>query len=199
MFVYVGQTLIKTYYVPAQGVGNLWAVFAVTEAGEFQDINLIKGVTSHDRLDAAEFQGVMSQTQIVAPVYASGSLDDAKSLNKQGEIAYHAGNLDEAIRLYQEAIELNGNYGQAYSNLGLAFQKANRVAEAMWANRKAIALADGPSAKIVRASSHFNNGKIYEAAAQWDDALREYTFAINENNNPSYTKAIERMKQKGAK
>lgn len=198
VFVYVGQTLIKTYYVPTRGTGNLWTVFAVTEAGEFQDINAIKGVSSHDRLELAEFQTAVSQTQVEAPVYTASNVDDAKALNKQGELAYHAGNLDESIRLYQAAIEINGTYGQAYSNLGLAFQKANRVAEAMWANRKAIALADGPTAKTVRASSHFNNGKIYEAASQWNDALREYTKAKSENAHPAYAKAIERMKQKGA-
>lgn len=31
VFVYVGQTLIRTYYVPQNKVGNLWTVFAVTE------------------------------------------------------------------------------------------------------------------------------------------------------------------------
>jgi tetratricopeptide (TPR) repeat protein len=131
--------------------------------------------------------------------YSASSQDNAKRLNSQGEAAYHAGNLDEAIRLYQEAIELNGNYGQAYSNLGLAFQKANRTAEAMWANRKAIALASGSTAATVRASSHYNNGKIYEAASQWDDALREYRAAQAEKSNPTYDKAIARMQQNGAK
>ncbi len=198
VFVYVGQTLIKTYYVPADGIGNLWSVFAVTEAGEFQDLNTIKGVTSHDRLQTSEFQGVIAHTVAPTVSYSASNQDDAKNLNKQGEIAYHAGNYDESIRLYQAAIELNGNYGQAYSNLGLVFQKAGRVAEAMWANRKAIALADGPTAATVRASSHFNNGKIYEAAAQWNDALREYKYAKSENANPVYDKSIQRMQQKGA-
>ena len=81
--------------------------------------------------------------------------------------------------------------------MGLSFQKAGRVAEAMWANRKAIALANGPTAPTVRASSHFNNGKIYETAGQWSDALREYQYAKNEKANPVYDKAIQRMQQKG--
>lgn len=37
VFVYVGQTLIKTYYVPKNRPGNLWTVFAVNE----QDGNFI--------------------------------------------------------------------------------------------------------------------------------------------------------------
>lgn len=199
VFVYVGQTLIRTYYVPTTGTGNLWTVFAVTEDGEFQDFNTLKGVTSHDRLQTSEFSGVGRAADLQAVNYSASSQDSAKRLNSQGEAAYHAGNLDEAIRLYQEAIELNGNYGQAYSNLGLAFQKANRTAEAMWANRKAIALASGSTAATVRASSHYNNGKIYEAASQWDDALREYRAAQAEKSNPTYDKAIARMQQNGAK
>ena len=49
------------------------------------------------------------------------------------------------------------------------------------------------------ASSHYNNGKIYEAASQWDDALREYRAAQAEKSNPTYDKAIARMQQNGAK
>ena len=200
VFVYVGQTLIKTYYVPKNTTGNLWSVFAVTEAGEFQDINALNDVITNDavQLGADELEGVTRHTTVQSVNYSTSNQERAKAINKQGENAYHTGNLDESIRLYQAAIELDGNYGQAYSNLGLSFQKADRVAEAMWANRKAIALANGPTAATVRASSHFNNGKIYEAASQWADALREYQYAKNEKANPVYDKSIQRMQLKVA-
>jgi uncharacterized protein YfaP (DUF2135 family) len=198
VFVYVGQTLIRTYYVPTNKIGNMWAVFAVTAEGEFQDFNAIKGVTSEDRLELSEFEGVIDHTSVQTLSYSASNQNDAKALNTEGEVAYHAGNLDESIRLYRAAIELDGNYGQAYSNLGLSFQKARRVSEALWANRKAIALANGADAATVRASSHYNNGKIYEAAAQWNDALREYQSAKREASNLVYDKAIKRMQLKGA-
>jgi uncharacterized protein YfaP (DUF2135 family) len=199
VFVYVGQTLIRTYYVPSNKIGNMWAVFAVTADGEFQDYNVLKSVTSHERLELAEFQGYIEKTTVPALSYSAASQADAKSSNRLGEVAYHAGKFDDAIRLYQAAIEADGNYGQAYSNLGLAFQKAGRVSEALWANRKAIALANGATAAVVRASSHYNNGKIYEAASQWQDALREFRAAKSENANPVYDKSILRMQQKGAR
>jgi tetratricopeptide (TPR) repeat protein len=198
VFVYVGQTLIKTYYVPTNKVGNLWTIFAVTEAGEFQDFNTIKNVTSHDRLQTAEFQGIINNSTVLSVTSGSDSQARAKVLNTQGETAYHAKNFDEAIRLFQAAIELNGNYGQAYSNLGLTFQQAGRVAEALWANRKAIALANGATAPTVRASSHYNNGRIYEAGGQWSDAMREYKYAKQEKQNSVYDNAIQRMLDKGA-
>jgi hypothetical protein len=199
VFVYVGQTLVKTYYVPTSGVGNLWTVFAVTPEGEFEDINAMSGIRSEDRLQGAQFQGIVDHAVAQTQVVSSASQADAHALNAQGEAAYHAGNLDEAIRLYQAAIEEDGNYGQAYSNLGLAFQKSGRVAEAMWANRKAIALANGPTAPRVRASSHYNNGMIYEAAGQWTDALREFEAAKSEAANPVYDKAIQRVHQKAGR
>lgn len=196
VFVYVGQTLIKTYYVPPAGRGNMWEVFSITGAGEIQDINLI---TSHPA-PAGELNAsaLLGGTAVQAPHYSTDTdnQESASALNKQGEDAYHAGNLDESIRLYQEAVEFDGSYGQAYSNLGLAFQKAGRVAEAMWANRKAIALANGPDAATVRASSHYNNGKIYEAVGQWSDARREYQYAKREKSNPVYDKGVERMREK---
>jgi len=199
VFVYVGQTLIRTYYVPNNQIGNMWAVFAVTAEGDFQDFNVLKNVKSEDRLELAEFSGVIEKTTPQAATYSSASQADAKTSNRLGEAAYHAGKYDESIRLYQAAIDSDGNYGQAYSNLGLVFQKAGRVSEALWANRKAIALASGAGAAIVRASSHYNNGKIYEAASQWQDALREFRAAKSENANAVYDKSILRMQQKGAR
>ena len=161
--------------------------------------NVLKSVVSEDRLELAEFAGVIEKTTVPVSSYSAASQADAKTSNRLGEAAYHAGKYDEAIRLYQAAIEADGNYGQAYSNLGLVFQKAGRVSEALWANRKAIALASGATASVVRASSHYNNGKIYEAASQWQDALREFRAAKNEKANPVYDQSISRMQQKGAR
>ena len=93
---------------------------------------------------------------------------------------------------------INPQYGQAYSNLGLTFQKTGRVAEAIWANRKAIALASGSAAATVKANSYYNNGRIYEAAGQWNDALREYQNAKQHKNKQTYDEAIERMMSKTA-
>ena len=199
VFVYVGRTLMKTYYVPENKVGNLWVVFAVTETGDLLDFNTIKGITSEKRLQTDEFQGIASNTASETIDYSADAKAKAEDINKQGEQAYHTKNYIEAIRLYKAAIDLDGNYGQAYSNLGLAFQKANNVCEALWANRKAIALASGEAAATVRANTHYNNGKIYEDAKQWDNALREYQYARRDKANPVYDKAIQRMQTQGAK
>ena len=69
------------------------------------------------------------------------------------------------------------------------------MAEALWANRKAIALASGPHAATIRAGTHFNNGTLYEGAEQWNDALREYLAAEVEKDDPIYRSAAARMRE----
>lgn len=73
----------------------------------------------------------------------SGDTQLARKYNREGEAVYKTGQLEQAIQLFQQATELDGNYGQAFSNLGLAYQKNGNIAEAIWANRKAISLASG--------------------------------------------------------
>ncbi|WP_374358035.1 tetratricopeptide repeat protein, partial [Chitinimonas sp.] len=195
VMVYIGQSLVRSYYVPRDVPGNLWTVFRITGEGEFQDINTMRGTnTDPDRVLGSVENYLDAATRVDAQQVSGGDADNAKSLNRAGEQAYHAGDLERSIELYQQAINLDPNYGQAYSNLGLANQKAGRTAEAIWANRKAIALASGATAATVRASSYFNIGRIYEEAGQFDDALVQFESAKREKANPAYDKAIARVK-----
>ncbi|AIC17465.1 MULTISPECIES: tetratricopeptide repeat protein [Pseudomonas] len=197
VFVYMGQSLVRTYYVPQDRSGNLWTVFRMTGNGDFQDINTLSGVTVDAQDVLNEVSPLLDDKVEVATVAVSSSAQaDAKTLNRKGEEAYHAGNLQQAIDFYRQAIELNNGYGQAYSNLGLAYQKAGNTAESIWANRKAIALASGSSAATVRASSYYNIARIYEAAGQFADALRHYQLAKQQKANPVYDKAIERVQNR---
>lgn len=197
VFVYVGQSLVRTYYVPQGQRGNLWTVFRITGNGDFQDINQLQGISGESAAIGGILQPLQNEGQSIASVNATQTAQgDAKALNRQGETAYHAGQLDQAIDFYRQAIELDANYGQAYGNLGLAYQKAGRTAEAIWANRKAIALASGASAATVRAGSYYNIARIYEAAEQFDDALRHYHLAKEQKANPVYDKAILRVQDR---
>ncbi|RON02976.1 tetratricopeptide repeat protein [Pseudomonas brassicacearum] len=197
VFVYMGQSLVRTYYVPQNRSGNLWTVFRMTGSGDFQDINNFTG----SQVDAANVLNEVSpllddSVAVTAVAVSTSALSDAKNLNQKGEAAYHVGDLPQAIDFYRQAIELNNGFGQAYSNLGLAYQKAGNTAESIWANRKAIALASGNSAATVRASSYYNIARIYEAANQFPDALRHYQLAKQQKANPVYDKAIERVQNR---
>jgi hypothetical protein len=207
VFVYIGQTLVRTFDVPTGKRGNIWTVFAVSPDGEFQDINTMSG-SNIEAWNQTNQNLLIAPASSAQPAYSQSGVSDAprgpipesaRKLNTRGESAYHAGDYAGAIQLFQAAIEQHGNYGQAYSNLGLVFRKTGRVAEALWADRKAIALASGPSAPTTRASTHYNNGKIYEDARQWDDALREYRAADAEKHSQTYQTAIDRMLAEGAR
>lgn len=199
VFVYIGQSLIRSYYVPAGRKGNLWVVFAVDEQGEFHDINTVEPArVKVGKMDVAALNAYLgggNSYEQVAPA-ATDAIGEAKRLNKLGETAYHAKQNDEAIEYYLHAIENDPAFGQAYSNLGLAYQKAGRIAEAIWANRKALALASGATANTVRASSYYNIARIYENAGQWDDAYTQYELAEKEKPGKVYEDAMARMQAK---
>ncbi|WP_028979120.1 tetratricopeptide repeat protein [Sporocytophaga myxococcoides] len=199
VFVYIGNTLVRSYAVPkGNKSGNLWTVFMIDENGAFVDINKFQDVASDNVERVLEAQRGPNAAG-GEPVISQQDVDASARINRKGEEAYHAGNLEASVEFYQNAIELDPNNGQAYSNLGLSFQKLNRVAEAIWANRKAIALAHGPQTNTIQASSYYNIAKIYESQGHWEDALQHYTWAKERKQNTAYDNGIQRMKDKTGK
>lgn len=202
VFVYVESSLVRSYSVPAGKRGNIWTVFKLNPNGEFEDINSVTSAnfngTTLDVRDLATV--IMPATDSSAPaspaMQNSGDTQLARKYNREGEAVYKTGQLEQAIQLFQQATELDGNYGQAFSNLGLAYQKNGNIAEAIWANRKAISLASGVNAATTRANSYYNIAKIYETSGQNAEALQHYQLAYTEKNKPSYEEAIARVKTK---
>ena len=197
VFVYIGNTLIKSYEVPkGRRAGNVWVVFMIDEYGTIVDFNQFTNGNSWEavRDKMADMRG--SDDSIGDPVISQSDIERSKVINRKGEEAYHAGDLELSVDLYQQAIELNPNNGQAYSNLGLSFQKLGRVAEAIWANRKAITLANGTHIKTIKASSYYNIAKIYENKGQWADALQHYQWAKENKEHSAYDNGISRMNEK---
>ena len=196
VYVYIGNSLVRTYLVPkGSKPGNVWVVFSIDENGAFNDINQINNTTS-ESIDnfLATFRG--DNSFVSNSSVSQTDMQKSKSLNKKGEEAYHAGQLDKSVELYLQAIEFDPNNGQAYSNLGLSYQKLNNEAEAIWANRKAIALANGPNKNTIQASSYFNIARLYENKSQWQDALDNFKTAKTKKENPAYDKGITRMNGK---
>ena len=202
VFVYVGSSLVRSYSVPAGKRGNIWTVFKLNPNGEFEDINSVTNANFNDTtLDVRDLATViMPATDSSAPaspaMQNSGDTQLARKYNREGEAVYKTGQLEQAIQLFQQATELDGNYGQAFSNLGLAYQKNGNIAEAIWANRKAFSLASGVNAATTRANSYYNIAKIYETSGQNAEALQHYQLAYTEKNKPSYEEAIARVKTK---
>ncbi|MBA0170631.1 YfaP family protein [Pectobacterium versatile] len=194
VFVYVGSSQVRSYSVPLNKTGNIWTVFRLNPNGDFEDINAVGEADFTKVKDSDALPMVLNSEQTAASVTGNAAL--AKNLNRDGEAAYGRGELEQATTLFLAAIDQDSAFGQAYSNLGLTYQKRGNIAEAIWANRKAIALANGSNAATTRASSYYNIAKIYENAGQFSDALQHYELARSEKSNTVYDKAIERMKAK---
>lgn len=195
--VYIGQTLMRTYKVKPKKIGNIWVVFAIDEEGVFHDINAYLGTT-----DSSDGVKKIMKDILVSRDFASQSqLSDieksrAEALNDLGEKAYHQKSYEHAMYKYQEAINIDPNYGQAYSNLGLVFQRLKRNAEAIWANKKAIELASGVRKREIRASSYYNIAKVYEGQKKYQEALDSYKKALENKEHPAYQQGINRTKSK---
>lgn len=194
VYVYIGNTLIRTYYVPKRKNGTVWIPFIIDETGNIVDVGDFKNADSWEGVQSIlreyRYDGTNNQN------ITESDKEIALQLNKRGENAYHAGSVESSINYYQQAIELNPRNGQFYSNLGLSFQKNGNEAEALWANRKAIEFASGTNAKTIKASSYYNIAKIYESNAQWTNALQYYKLAKQNKANPVYDKAIARVSSK---
>ncbi|EPJ4087465.1 tetratricopeptide repeat protein [Klebsiella pneumoniae] len=197
VFVYIGDSLVRTYYVPKDQSGNLWTVFKINENGAIEDINSIKGVSVYGGdIDNVLSPLLKSNATLPHQNCDAEQINISNMLNLKGEESYRREQYEEAISLFTNSINNYSENGKAYGNLGLVYQKVGRTAEAIWANRKAIVLASGKNASTIRAGANYNIGKIYEGEGQYNEALNYYKAAKNEKQNPVYDNAILRVSSK---
>ena len=82
------------------------------------------------------------------------------------------GQIDEAIRQYQEALRLKPDYAIAHNNLGIALGKKGQTDEAIRQFQEALRL------KPDYADAHYNLGVALDEKGQIDEAIRQYQEAI---------------------
>ena len=99
--------------------------------------------------------------------------DDVTCLNVLGVILDRKGQTEEAIRIYQKALQINENSSETHFNMGSILHRLGRSNEARVNYEKAISI------KSDFLNAHFNLGLVYQN-------LQDYTKAIE-----SYEKAIE--------
>lgn len=203
VYVYVGSSLIRTYTmldIP-KGLNDarIWVPFYIDEEGKIIDKNIIIDDNTprpddfgEDLVKAITSNFNLTYTQTIS----ASDKKEAKRLDNAGVKAYKEKDYERAISLYRASIDLNPNDGQVYSNLGLAYQKAGNLAEANWANRKAIELASGNNANTIKASSYYNIARIYEEKGEYENALDNYKKAQNLKASSVYSNAIKRMEEK---
>lgn len=195
--VYIGKTLIRTYRAQNGMIGNTWVVFGIDEDGAFHDIERYLQTDTDGKNVVKDLKPFIESKKFVKAANISiNATNKAKQLNHKGERIYHEKKLEQAMYLFQDAINLDSEYGQAYSNLGLTYRRLGRDAESIWASRKAIELAHGKNKKTVQASSYYNIGRIYESQNKYQDALNNYKKALQLKEHSAYHQGIDRMKEK---
>ncbi len=104
------------------------------------------------------------------------------SYNNLGIAYYKKGQLDQALRTFKKALQINAKYPSIYYNLGLVYQKQGRLQEAIVAFLRAIKL--GPSHYKARSSL----GLIYYSQGKYRQALSQFKKAaeINHESHNTY-------------
>lgn len=63
---------------------------------------------------------------------------EVKLLNKMGEVQGRTGNLDKAVELFNQAVEIDPNYTESYNNLGFAYYRKGEYRRAEEFFKKAL-------------------------------------------------------------
>lgn len=172
-FVYVGQSLIRSYYVPAGKKGALWVLFAVDGKGAFHDIDNVTDIAEYDKVPTYLGQ-IAARSDFGASTRASVSdAEGARELAQRAEEALRAGDAERSVELFQLALGRNPILGAVYSGLARAYGTLNRPAEAAWATRKGEEIARAPATRFripndritLSTSSSMKNWKQYSFGA----------------------------------
>ncbi|MBC7974111.1 MAG: hypothetical protein H7138_03940 [Myxococcales bacterium] len=171
VFVYVGESLIKSYYVPTGKKGALWVLFALDDTGALTDIDNIVDIAEADSIQPYLRQ-VTERGDFGIPVRSeASSVASAKTASQGGDAALTA-NTEQAIDLYRQSIALDPNQPAVYTSLSKAYTKLGRTAEAAWATRKAKELERLSAVAGLR----IPNDRVTLVASSFLKNWKHYTF-----------------------
>ncbi len=135
-FVYVGQSLLRTYYIPKDAVGELWVLFAVDQNGAMLDINNVVDVSEAEAIGPYLGQ-LVKRTDMGFPKRVTRDETAlATQLVERARAAVTAGKHEDAVDLLQSAVQADPNLSAIYPLLADTFTKLGRAAEAEWAKSK---------------------------------------------------------------
>jgi|GEM_PF-5007056 len=107
-------------------------------------------------------------------VYANDkSMIECKIYNLEGYHMLESADYNEAIKIFEEVIEINPRYAVAYNNLGASYYRLKKYDKAIEAFKKAISLKENYiKAYINLATSYFWKGKYISAYRYYLKAKR---------------------------
>ena len=145
-------------------------------------------------------QPTQEQLKELVNLYQSGKLDEAETtaqnllkefpndltcLNILGVVLDGKGQTEEAIKIYQKALQINENSPETHFNMGSILHRLGRSNEARISYEKAITI------KSDFLNAHFNLGLVYQNLQSYKKAVESYQKAIE--LKPDYHEAIGAM------
>ena len=145
-------------------------------------------------------QPTQEQLKELIELYQSGKLDEAENvaqnllkqfpddltcLNILGVITDGKGNTEEAIKIYQKALNINENSPETHFNMGSILHRLGRSNEARVSYEKAISI------KSDFLNAHFNLGLVYQNLQDNKKAIESFEKAIE--LKPDFHEAIGAM------
>jgi len=173
-----GQAMADRYsYLPSQGVlvCAVWGAYELTRRWRYHVIALSLAGSA-----AIVLCMVLTRQQLGYWKNSETLFRHALDVTQNNYLAHdnlgtalsEKGQIDEAIRQYQEAIRLNPDYDPAHNNLGMALGEKGQINEAIGQFQEAIRL------KPDDAEPHINLGIALGRKGQIDEAIRQYQEAI---------------------
>ena len=173
-----GQAMADRYtYLPSLGVLILavWGAYELTRGWRYQVMALsVAGGAAIVLCLALTRQqlGYWKDSEALFRHALAVTENNYLAHNNLGVALDKKGQIDEAIRQYQEAIRLKPDYADAHNNLGVALAKKGQIDEAIRQFQEAIRL------KPDHADAHNNLGIALAKKGQMDEAIRQYQEAI---------------------
>ena len=150
-----GQWLVRRGIIPSPAlpvIGGLLVMFAGIALGY---------LTFQRNVDYRSELSLWEDTVAKAP-------ESARAHYNLGVVLVKAGRIDEAMRQYQAALELDPNYADAYNNIGWVLADGGKFDEAITRYQKALKIAPN----LVKARN--NLGIALAACGRVDEAIAEY-------------------------
>ena len=111
--------------------------------------------------------------------------EDITCLNVLGDVLDRKGQTEEAIKMYQKALQINENSAETHFNMGSILHRLGRSNEARISYEKAISI------KSDFLNAHFNLGLVYQNLQDSKKAIESYQNAIK--LKPDFHQAIGAM------
>ena len=142
-----------------------------------------EALTRSGRIDEGRDQLQDAARLLILSVDEQRRLRNAQLRIDEADIRMREGRYDEAIVLWQRAIELEDMNAAMYLDLGKALAAAKRYPEAATAIEKAIALNAAPDA-------HLRLAEVYTALGRVDDAARQRNAYTQRRLNPLGSRSL---------